>query len=138
MPSSLLPQKRTKGLAPRSSAEDLGLHDDSITNLSLLDKDRKAILWSAEAGDRTLMFGAMGRGSERATAESLSETTQEINRELADQSFTSGNIPRWRGLSRDQVELDVVMYPGSREAERVVKSTRFWTDPNPMTLVPAR
>ncbi len=60
-----------KGTGVKIVSRGLGLHDASITNLDLLDKERKTILWSAEVGDRTLLFGAIGRGSERATAERL-------------------------------------------------------------------
>jgi len=37
----------------------------------MLDKDRKAILWADEAGDRSLLFGVVKRGGERKVAERL-------------------------------------------------------------------
>jgi hypothetical protein len=60
-----------KGLGARIVGRGLGLRDASILSLSLLDKERRVILWSGEAGDRSMMFGAVGRGGERNIAERL-------------------------------------------------------------------
>jgi hypothetical protein len=49
----------------------LGLHDNATGSISLVDKDEKMILWSAEAGDRSLMFGVMKRGGPRKVADRL-------------------------------------------------------------------
>jgi len=49
----------------------LGLHDNATGSISLVDKDEKMILWSAEAGDRSLMFGVMKRGGSRKVADRL-------------------------------------------------------------------
>ena len=60
-----------KGTGAKITGRYLGLHDVATASLSMVDKDRKVILWSDEAGDRSLMFGAMRRGGERKVAERL-------------------------------------------------------------------
>jgi len=49
----------------------LGLHDTASGSVSLLDKEGKTILWSGEAGDRSIMWGAMKRGGPRKVADRL-------------------------------------------------------------------
>ena len=49
----------------------LGLHDTASGSISLLDKEGKVILWSGEAGDRSLLFGIMKRGGPRKVADRL-------------------------------------------------------------------
>jgi len=49
----------------------LGLHDTASGSISLMDKEGKLILWSAEAGDRNLFFGALSRGGPRKVADRL-------------------------------------------------------------------
>jgi hypothetical protein len=60
-----------KGTGAKITGRYLGLHDIATGTVSLVDKDRKALLWSDEAGDRSLMFGVMKRGGERKVAERL-------------------------------------------------------------------
>lgn len=60
-----------KGTGAKITGRYLGLHDIATASLSLVDKDRKVILWSDEAGDRSLMFSVMHRGGERKVAERL-------------------------------------------------------------------
>lgn len=60
-----------KGTGAKITGRYLGLHDVATGSVSLIDKDRKAILWSDEAGDRSLMFGVMRRGGERKVADRL-------------------------------------------------------------------
>lgn len=60
-----------KGTGAKITGRYLGLHDTATASLSMVDKNRKVILWSDEAGDRSLMFGAMRRGGERKVAERL-------------------------------------------------------------------
>lgn len=60
-----------KGTGAKITGRYLGLHDVATGTVSLLDKDGKVLLWSDEAGDRSLMFGAMRRGGERKVAERL-------------------------------------------------------------------
>jgi hypothetical protein len=60
-----------KGTGAKITGRYLGLHDIATGSVSLVDKDRKTLLWSDEAGDRSLMFGAMKRGGERKVAERL-------------------------------------------------------------------
>jgi hypothetical protein len=62
-----------KGTGAKITGRYLGLHDNATASLSLVDKDRKVILWSDEAGDRSLMFSVMRRGGERKVAERLVE-----------------------------------------------------------------
>lgn len=60
-----------KGTGAKITGRYLGLHDIATASLSLVDKDRKVLLWSDEAGDRSLLFNVMRRGGERKVAERL-------------------------------------------------------------------
>ncbi|MFN0106153.1 MAG: hypothetical protein ACKV2U_29190 [Bryobacteraceae bacterium] len=60
-----------KGTGAKITGRYLGLHDVATGTVSLLDKEGKTILWSDEAGDRSLLFGAMRRGGQRKVAERL-------------------------------------------------------------------
>jgi hypothetical protein len=60
-----------KGTGAKITGRYLGLHDIATGTVSLVDKDRKNLLWSDEAGDRSLLFGVMKRGGERKVAERL-------------------------------------------------------------------
>jgi hypothetical protein len=60
-----------KGTGAKITGRYLGLHDIATASLSMVDKNRKVILWSDEAGDRSLMFGVIRRGGERKVAERL-------------------------------------------------------------------
>ena len=60
-----------KGTGAKVTGRYLGLHDVATGTVSLVDKERKTILWSDEAGDRSLFFGAMKRGGERKVADRL-------------------------------------------------------------------
>jgi hypothetical protein len=60
-----------KGTGAKITGRYFGLHDIATGSLSLLDKERKQILWSDEAGDRSLLFSVAHRGGERKVAERL-------------------------------------------------------------------
>jgi hypothetical protein len=60
-----------KGTGAKITGRYFGLHDVATGSLSLLDKERKVILWSDEAGDRNLIFSAAHRGGERKVAQRL-------------------------------------------------------------------
>lgn len=60
-----------KGTGAKITGRYLGLHDVATGTVSLVDKDRKILLWSDEAGDRSLIFGVMKRGGERKVADRL-------------------------------------------------------------------
>jgi len=49
----------------------LGLHDTATGSVSLLDKSGTTVLWSSEAGDRSILFGSMKRGGPRKVADRL-------------------------------------------------------------------
>jgi hypothetical protein len=49
----------------------LGLHDNASASVSIVDKDGKMVIWSSEAGDRSLLFGVMKRGGPRKVADRL-------------------------------------------------------------------
>lgn len=49
----------------------LGLHDTATGSVSLLDKAGEVVLWSSEAGDRSVLFGVMKRGGPRKVADRL-------------------------------------------------------------------
>jgi len=55
----------------RGNPRYLGLHDNATGAVSLIDRDEKLILWSGEAGDRSLWKGFMARGGFRKVAERL-------------------------------------------------------------------
>jgi hypothetical protein len=63
--------EETKGTGAKVTGRYLGLHDVATGTVSLLDKEGKTILWSNEAGDRSLMFGALKRGGQRKVADRL-------------------------------------------------------------------
>lgn len=46
----------------------LGLHDNATGAVSIVDRNRVKILWSDEAGDRSLLLGAFKRGGARKVA----------------------------------------------------------------------
>ena len=48
-----------------------GLHDTATGSVSLLDKTGTTVLWSSEAGDRSILFGSMKRGGPRKVADRL-------------------------------------------------------------------
>ncbi len=65
-----------KGTGAKITGRYLGLHDVATGSVSLLDKDGKVVLWSEEAGDRSLVVGAFKRGGERKVAERLVKKLQ--------------------------------------------------------------
>jgi len=60
-----------KGTGAKITGRYLHLHDVATASLSMVDKDRKVILWSDEAGDRSLVWGTLARGGERKVADRL-------------------------------------------------------------------
>jgi hypothetical protein len=60
-----------KGTGAAITGRYLGLHDNATGTVSLVDKDEKTLLWSDEAGDRSLLFGAVKRGGQRKVADRL-------------------------------------------------------------------
>jgi hypothetical protein len=60
-----------KGTGAKITGRYLGLHDVATGTVSLLDKEGKTILWSDEAGDRSLFFSVAHRGGERKVADRL-------------------------------------------------------------------
>lgn len=49
----------------------LGLHDVAKGTLTLLDKEGKILLWSDDAGDKSMMFTALKKGGQRKVANRL-------------------------------------------------------------------
>jgi hypothetical protein len=60
-----------KGTGAQITGRYLGLHDNATGTISLVDKAEKNILWTDEAGDRSLVFGVMKRGGQRKVADRL-------------------------------------------------------------------
>jgi hypothetical protein len=60
-----------KGTGAQITGRYLGLHDNATGTISLLDKSESTILWTDEAGDRSLLFGVMKRGGQRKVADRL-------------------------------------------------------------------
>ena len=63
--------EENKGTGAKVTGRYLGLHDIATGTISLLDKEGKTILWSDEAGDRSLLFGVAKRGGQRKVADRL-------------------------------------------------------------------
>jgi len=63
--------EQEKGTGAKITGRYLGLHDVATGTISLLDKEGKVILWSDEAGDRSLLLGALKRGGQRKVADRL-------------------------------------------------------------------
>jgi hypothetical protein len=63
--------EQEKGTGAKITGRYLGLHDVATGTISLLDKEGKTILWSDEAGDRSLLLGALKRGGQRKVADRL-------------------------------------------------------------------
>lgn len=59
------------GVGAAVTGRYLGLHDNATGSVSLLDKEEKVMLWSSEAGDRSLWKGFMARGGLRKVADRL-------------------------------------------------------------------
>jgi hypothetical protein len=49
----------------------LGLHDNASAAVSIVDKTGRVVLWSNEAGDRSLFWGVVKRGGQRKVADRL-------------------------------------------------------------------
>ena len=64
-------KEEEKGTGAKITGRYLGLHDVATGTVSLLDKEGKVILWSDEAGDRSLLFGPLKRGGPRKVADRL-------------------------------------------------------------------
>lgn len=60
-----------KGVTHRITGRYLGLHDTATGSVSLVDKDRKVVLWSTEAGDRSIIVGSLKRGGPRKVADRI-------------------------------------------------------------------
>ncbi len=60
-----------KGTGAAITGRYLGLHDTASGSVSLVAKGGKSVLWSSEAGDRSLVLGAMKRGGPRKVADRL-------------------------------------------------------------------
>ena len=60
-----------KGTGAAITGRYLGLHDNASAAVTLLDRNEKTVLWSDEAGDRSLLFGAMKRGGQRKVADRI-------------------------------------------------------------------
>ena len=63
--------EKKDGVGAAVTGRYLGLHDNATGSVSLVDRDETMVLWSAEAGDRSLMWGAMARGGPRKVASRL-------------------------------------------------------------------
>lgn len=60
-------EQRT-GVGSTVTGRLLGLHDTAAGAVSIVDKQRQTVLWSTEAGDRSLFWGALARGGQRKVA----------------------------------------------------------------------
>ncbi|MDX2268276.1 MAG: hypothetical protein NW208_09225 [Bryobacter sp.] len=60
-----------KRIGTQITGRYLGLNDTASASLSLVSKDRKTLLWAGEAGDRSILFGALTRGGVRKVAKRI-------------------------------------------------------------------
>lgn len=67
------------GKGAKITGRYFGLHDVATGSINVLDKEGKILLWSEEAGDRSLT-GAFGRGGERKVAERLVKKLEKVMR----------------------------------------------------------
>lgn len=63
--------EQEKGTGAKITGRYLGLHDVASGSVTVLDRSGKNVLWVEEAGDRSLLFGAMKRGGQRKVADRL-------------------------------------------------------------------
>ena len=56
------------GVTHRITGRYLGLHDNATGSVSITDRAGKVVLWSSEAGDRSLFLGVARRGGPRKVA----------------------------------------------------------------------
>ncbi|MCX6634026.1 MAG: hypothetical protein NT090_02875 [Acidobacteria bacterium] len=59
------------GTGAQITGRYLGLHDNATGAVSVTDRTATVVLWSSEAGDRSLFWGAVRRGGPRKVADRL-------------------------------------------------------------------
>jgi hypothetical protein len=59
------------GVGAAITGRYLGLHDNATASITLVDPNETVVLWASEAGDRSLMWGALARGGQRKVADRL-------------------------------------------------------------------
>ena len=59
------------GVGAAITGRYLGLHDNSTASITLIDPNETVVMWASEAGDRSLMWGAVARGGQRKVADRL-------------------------------------------------------------------
>jgi hypothetical protein len=59
------------GVGSAITGRYLGLHDNSTASITMIDQAETVVLWASEAGDRSLMWGALARGGQRKVADRL-------------------------------------------------------------------
>ncbi len=59
------------GVSHRITGRYLGLHDTATGAISIVDRSGKQVLWSTEAGDRSIWFGSVKRGGPRKVADRI-------------------------------------------------------------------
>ena len=67
-----------KGTGAAITGRWLGLHDRATASIALVDTKAKVVLWSNEAGDRDLWWGALARGGPRKVASRLAEKLKKV------------------------------------------------------------
>lgn len=63
--------EKKDGVGAAITGRYLGLHDNATGAVSLVDKSGQVVLWSSEAGDRSIWWGAVKRGGPRKVADRL-------------------------------------------------------------------
>lgn len=63
--------EKRDGVGSAITGRYLGLHDNSTGAISLVDREGTVVLWSSEAGDRSIWWGALKRGGARKVADRL-------------------------------------------------------------------
>lgn len=80
------------GTGAQITGRYLGLHDNATGTISMLDKAGKTILWTDEAGDRSLLFGVVKRGGQRKVADRLVAKLRKAMESGAAPSSTTSKI----------------------------------------------
>jgi hypothetical protein len=112
-----------KGTGAKITGRYLGLRDIATASLSLVDKNRKVILWSDEAGDRSLLFGVMRRGGERKVAERL---VKKLRKAMGESTFCRAFALRATSLTGSIIgneSLNLVFHEQNQELRILVTRT---------------
>jgi hypothetical protein len=70
------------GVGAAVTGRGLGLHDTATGAVSIKDRSGERLIWATEAGDRSLVFGALKRGGPRKVAERIVENLKKALQQM--------------------------------------------------------